>query len=114
MSVSSAAQFFTVLIIFILVLGLTFYVTRWIARYQKVSGNACNMEILETMRLSQSQCIQIVRIASKYMAIAVCKDSVTVICELSEDEYEPPLPQGVGTPDFSKEFSKVLERFKKK
>ena len=51
---------------------------------------------------------------NKYLVIAVCKDTVTVLTELSEDEYEPPVIKGAGPADFSKEFEKVLERFKNK
>ena len=114
MTVSSFAQLVTVLFIFVLVLALTYYVTRWISRYQKTSGFGKNIELLETLRLNNTNYIQIVRIASKYLAIAVCKDSVTVLTELNEDEYEPPAVKQGEAPDFSKELTKVVERFKKK
>ncbi len=114
MSVSSISQLITVVLIFVLVLAATFYVTKWIARYQKVSGVGSNIEILETCRLSTTKYIQIIRVASKYVVIAVCKDSVTVLTELNDEEYEPPALKPGETPDFNKEFTKVLERLKKK
>ena len=114
MTISSIAQLITVLFIFILVLAATFYVTRWIARYQKVSGKVGNIELLETCRLSTNKYIQVVKVSSKYMVLAVCKDTVTVITELSQDEYQEPDPVSQELPDFSGEFAKVLERFKKK
>ncbi|WP_029321702.1 flagellar biosynthetic protein FliO [Butyrivibrio sp. AE3004] len=114
MNVSSVAQLFTVLILFFLVLAATYYVTKWIARYQKQSAFTANMEIMETCRLSTNKYMQIVRVVNKYLVIAVCKDTVTVLTELSEDEYEPPVLNNSGPVEFSKEFEKVLERFKKK
>jgi flagellar protein FliO/FliZ len=114
MSISSVAQLFTVLIIFILVLAATYYVTAWIAKYQKQSTFTSNMEVMETCRISPNKYLQIVRVTNKYLVISVCKDTVTLLSELSEDEYEPPAIKGNDPMDFSKEFEKVLERFKKK
>ncbi|WP_026526600.1 flagellar biosynthetic protein FliO [Butyrivibrio sp. VCD2006] len=114
MSVSSVAQLVTVLIIFILVLAATYYVTKWIAKYQKQSIFTSNMEVMETCRISTNKYLQIVRVVNKYLVISVCKDTVTLLSELSEDEYEPPAIKGNDPMDFSKEFEKVLERFKKK
>lgn len=44
-----------------------------------------NIEIVDSFRLSQNKVIEIVRIADKFVAIAVCKDTVTVLAQLSED-----------------------------
>ena len=114
MSVSSVAQLFTVLIIFILVLAATYYVTKWIAKYQKQSTFTSNMEVMETCRISPNKYLQIVRVANKYLVISVCKDTITMLSELSEDEYEPPAIKGTNPMDFSKELEKMMERFKKK
>ncbi len=114
MNVSSVSQLITVLILFFLVLAATYYVTKWIARYQKQTNFTANMEIMETCRLSSSKYMQIVRVSKKYLVIAVCKDTVTVLTELSENEYDPPDFKANDPVDFSKEFEKVLERFKSK
>ncbi len=114
MSVASISQLITVLFLFFAVLAITYYVTKWIARYQKASSFGSNMEIMETMRLSANKYMQIVRVSQKYLVIAVCKDTVTLLAELGEDEYEPPLLTKGEQPDFSKELTKMMERFKKK
>ncbi|WP_026669930.1 FliO/MopB family protein [Butyrivibrio sp. AE3006] len=114
MSVASISQLITVLIIFILVLGATYYVTMWIAKYQKNNVAGGNIEILETQRLSNTKYIQIIRVASKYLVISVSKDSVTLLTELTQDEYKPPEFAKAEIPDFSKELSKMMDRFKKK
>ena len=114
MSVSSISQLITVVVLFILVLGATYYVTMWIARYQKNSRAAGNIEILETCRLSTTKYIQIVKVSSKYLVLAISKDTVTLLTELGEDEYVPPNIGSGEKPDFSKELSKVLEKIKKK
>lgn len=83
---SSIAQFFTLLILLAVVLGITYFTTQWIAGYQKGQMAASNMEVLETMRLSNNKYVQIVRVGEKYLAIAVCKDTVTVLTELSKEQ----------------------------
>lgn len=82
----SYAQLLTVLIIFVVVLGATALTTKWIAGYQKKQGISGNMELLDAVRLGNSKYIQLVRIGEKYVAIAVCKDTVTVLAEIPEDQ----------------------------
>ncbi|MCR5656224.1 MAG: flagellar biosynthetic protein FliO [Butyrivibrio sp.] len=114
MDASSVAQMITVLIIFVAVLALTYYVTKWIAKYQQVSNSGNNMEIMETMRISANKYLQIVRVSDKYLVLCVCKDTVTLLCELDEGKYIPPVKENAKAPDFSKELEKFSKRFMKK
>lgn len=50
--------------------------------------NAGNMELIEACRIAPGKYIQIVRVGKKYLALAICKDSVTLLSELSEDEIK--------------------------
>jgi len=88
MDISSIAQFFTVILLFILVLGLTYFVSRWIAGYEKSHYQGKNIEVVETYRISQNKYIQIIRLGSKYVAIAVSKDSVEKLCMLSDEDVK--------------------------
>jgi len=83
---NSYAQLLTVLVIFIVVLGATALTTKWIAGYQKQQGISGNIELLDAARLSNNKYIQIVRIGESYYALAVCKDTVTVIGQVPSDE----------------------------
>lgn len=82
----SYAQFITVLVVFVLVLGVTALVTRWIANYQKQQNINVNVEVIETTRIAGNKYIQIVRIGETYVAIAVCRDTVTQLCEIPEEQ----------------------------
>ena len=86
LSGNSVLELITVLFIFIFVLAVTYYLTKWIAGYQKGQMINKNIEGLEAFRLSNNKYIQIIRIGDKYLAIAVCKDTVTVITELSKEQ----------------------------
>ena len=82
----SYIQFLTVLIIFVFVLALTYWVTKWTAGYQKSKSTGVNMELVDAMRLTNNKYVQIIRIGQKYLAVAVCKDTVTMLTEIPEDE----------------------------
>lgn len=108
---SSVAQFFTVLILFLIICGLTYYTTRFIASYQKGNLKASNIETIDSYRLDNSKYISIVRIGNKILALCVCKDTVTVLCELSEDE----LIQTTFDSEMAKfPFQKILDKVKEK
>ncbi len=108
MSGSSYLQFISVLIIFILVLAVTYFATKWLADYQKgtnLSGK--NIQVVETYRISQSKYIQIVRIGGRYTAIAVSKDQVTALGDVDEEDliFKDETQENVS-------FKELLEKFK--
>lgn len=85
-SIDMVAQFLTVVIIFVFVLAATYMTTRWIANYQKERSVNNNFEVIEISKLTANKYIEIVRCGEKYLAIAVCKDTVTLLCELSKEQ----------------------------
>lgn len=103
----SYLQFMTILILFVFVLGITYLVTRWIARYQKGRAYAGNLEIIETCRVAPNKYVQIIRAGEKYLVIAVGKDEVHMLSEISGDELK--LQENIqGQPmDFAGVFDKV-------
>ena len=86
----SYVQFVTVLILFVFVLAVTAFVTKWIGGYQKGRSVGKNMELVEALRLSNNKYVQIVRIGRKYLALAVCKDTVTMLSEIPEEDLSFP------------------------
>ncbi len=104
----SYAQFITVLVVFVLVLGITAWVTKWMAGYQRQQNVNCNVEIVETTRIAGNKYIQLVRVGETYMAIAVCKDTVTMLGEVPKDQLKFREPQG------GVSFRELLERTIKK
>ena len=82
----SYAQFIAVLVVFVIVLGITAITTKWIAGYQKQQSANNNVEVIETTRIANNKYIQIVRAGEKYMVIAVCKDTVTMLGEIPKEQ----------------------------
>lgn len=101
-------QFISVLVVFVLVLGLTALTTRWIARYQKQQNVNGNIEVLETTQMAGGKYIQIVRIGQHYIAVAVCKDTVTMLCEVSQEELQA--REAAQMPDFHELLKKAIRK----
>lgn len=110
-SVNSYLQFLTVLIIFVFVLAVTYWTTKWIAGYQKGQFRNANMEFIEAFRLTNNKYVQIIRVGRKYLALAICKDSVTMLTEIPEEELVLS-NDGDGGGQFS--FKELLEKVQKK
>ena len=100
-------QFITVTLIFILVLALTYFTTRWIGSYQKKQMSYGAVKIIESYRLSSNKVLNIVKAGNKCFLIAVCKDTVTLIGEVDEETLELK-----STTDVSESFGTVFSRFK--
>ena len=101
------------LIIFIFVLAVTYYVTRFVGNYQKNKLSGSNINILETMRIANNKYIQIVKIGSRVFAIAVAKDTVSYLCELDEDELIYKESSSGKMLINNDNFKEILEKFKK-
>ena len=84
--IDSFVQFITVLILFLFVLVITYFATRYIAKIEKNKIGTGNIELLETSRISSSKYIQIVKVGNKHFCIAVCKDTVTLLGEVDGQE----------------------------
>lgn len=112
---SSFAQLITLLIVFVLVLALTFYATKWMAKIQKSQFKNSNIEVIETFRLSNTKYIQIVKLGGKYVAIAVGKDTVTFLTELDESQLDlTKAAEGTNTLEFQEILKKVKDLNRKK
>ena len=108
--VDSVVQLLTVLVMFVFVLGITYLTTRYIAGIQKGQMMNRNMELVDTLRISNNKYLQIVRIGKKYFCMAVCKDTVTMLGEIQEEELVFHDNNANGGTD----FKSILEGFKQK
>lgn len=86
------AQLISVLVIFVFVLGITAWSTKWIANYQKQQNAGSNIEIMETTRIANNKYLQLIRVGDTYKVIAVCRDTVTMLGEVPKEQlhFEEP------------------------
>lgn len=106
----SVVQLITVLFIFVFVLAITWISTKYIAGIQKDKYKTGNMELIETLRISNNKYLQIVRVGSKYYCMAVCKDTVTMLGEIRKED----MVFSENNVNVSMDFHKILEKVKQK
>ncbi|MBR5317927.1 MAG: flagellar biosynthetic protein FliO [Lachnospiraceae bacterium] len=106
----SVVQLITVLFIFVFVLAITWISTRYIAGVQKDKYKTGNMELIETLRISNNKYMQIVRVGNKYYCMAVCKDTVTMLGEVRKED----MVFSENNVNVNMDFHKILEKLKQK
>jgi len=84
-STGGFVQFLTVFVLFIIVLVLCAFTTRFVAGYQKNKMLSGNIHVLETYKISNNKFIQIVKIGDKIFAVGIGKDNVNLLGEINED-----------------------------
>ena len=83
----SIGQLICLIILFVFVLFLAYLAARIAGSYQSNTFNRrSNIKVIEVFRLSNNKLIEIIQIGNHYLAVAVCKDTVTVLTELDETE----------------------------
>lgn len=108
-------QLIGVLLVFLLVLALTWGVTRWIAGYQQGMMADKNMRVIETFRVNNNKFIQIIQVGKKYLVISVCKDTINILTELTEEQLVwMPSPEGKNPVNVNENFQEILNNLKKK
>lgn len=107
----SVLQFFVVLFLFLFVCVITYLGTRFIATFQKGQMNCTNIDVVETFRIAPNKYIQIVRLADEYIAICVCKDTVTFLTKLDADQLKLTQPDPAVRADY---FADILAKAKQK
>lgn len=108
-------QLIGVLLIFLFVLVITYFTTKWIAGYQKGTMSNKNIRVIETFRVNNNKFIQIIQIGEKYLAVSVCKDTMNVLTELTEEQLTW-LPSeeeksAAKNPNFQEIFEKLKGKF---
>ncbi len=108
----SIGQLLTVTLIFIFVLALTYFATKLTAGLQRGRLAGSNVEVLEIFKIAPTKYIQVVRIGKKYYSYIVCKDTVTLLGELAEEDIMA--SDGEETrPTASINFKEIFEKLKK-
>lgn len=108
-------QLISILLIFLFVLVITYFTTRWIGQYQQGMMQNKNIQVVETFRVNNNKFIQIIQVGKKYLVISVCKDVINILTELTEEElvWKPSQEENRGI-KANESFQEVLGRLKDK
>ena len=110
-ALGSFIQLLGVLIIFLFVLAITYFTTKWIGNYQKTNFANKNLQIVEAGEV--------------YLVVAVGKDDVTLLTQLTEEQLSEvpdlsaaqnrfPMDGKAAQENFSEVLNRVKEHFPKK
>ena len=100
-------------IIFIVILVLSYLVTKWYANSGLVKNKTNTIEIKESFQLAPGKTISIVRIGEKYVALAQFKDNVVKLAELTEEELILNREVEISDSSFKDVFSNIVKSRKK-
>ena len=107
-------QLIGVLLVFVFVLVVTYFCTRFIANYQKgVTANK-NIRVIETFRVANNKFIQIIEVGRAYFVIAVSKDTVTLLGEIDKEELIWLPDRDTQSPMVRENFQEILQKLKDK
>lgn len=104
-------ELITLIIVFAIVLAVTYFTTRWIGNYQSKTAAKGNIEVIEVRRITNNKSINIVRIADEYFAIAVGKDEINVIGKVEKEGIN--MPEVKNNTLSGDSFKKILDKLKK-
>ena len=109
-------QLIGVLLIFLFVLAITYVTTKWIGQYQQGLMQNKNIQVVETFRVSNNKFIQIIQVGERYLVISVCKDTINILTEITEDElvWKPSNEEEGDRSGINSNFQEILENLKKK
>ncbi len=107
----SIYQFVVVLVIFIGILVLTGFATKWIATYmhnQNFNSNS-NFCVMDALNMGPNHKLLLVKVGkNKYFVVGVGKESVSLVGELSEDDLVERSENGTST---KRSFESILNKF---
>ncbi|MCI5713425.1 MAG: flagellar biosynthetic protein FliO [Lachnospiraceae bacterium] len=112
--VESFVQLLGILVVFILVLVLTYFTTKWIASYQKGHSYNKNLQVIETLKLTTNKYIQIIEAGDIYLVVAIGKDEVTFLTQLTKDQLKEGTFDDVtiASKQTGENFGEILNKFK--
>lgn len=81
--VKAALQILSLILIFVFVVALAYFGTKFVAKYQSnVLRKNSNVQIIESFRIANNKFIAIVKICEDYYALSVGKDEIHLIDKL--------------------------------
>lgn len=80
-------QLTAVVVVFILVLAGTYYVTNGL-QTGMIQSQSRNIKVIETFKITNGKYIQIIQLGKKYYSIGVTKDQITFLTPLDEAQLD--------------------------
>lgn len=103
-------QLIMLVIVFLVIMAVAYFVTRWIGNMGSTQLNNKNIKVIEGCRVGQNKFVEIVKVGSKYFVLGIGKDEISCLGEVKEEEL-------VISEDTMKpllDFNQILAKMKEK
>lgn len=112
-TLASLFKLIALLIVFILILVASYYVTKWYAKSGMIGNRSQNIQVVESFSMGPGKQICILKLGEKYVAVAVCKEKITFLTDLNEEQLSLEAPPIENT-NFKDVFGKMMKQQWKK
>lgn len=85
-SMESFLQLISALLIFVFVLLITYFTTRWVGSYQKVRMKSKNLQVIESLAAGNNKSICLLKAGKEYLVVAIGKDEIRLLTVLKEEQ----------------------------
>jgi flagellar protein FliO/FliZ len=113
-STDNLLQFLGVSILFIFILAITYFTTKFVGGYKMEMNKNSNFKVHETYKVTQNKYLQIIQVGKRYFVIAVGKEEIQLISEIDEDELTLKDSLKVQKVNFTDMFNTVMNKQKDK
>lgn len=119
-SLESFFELISVLLVFVFVLVITYFATRWMGNYEKAKMKSKNLQIIETIPAGNNKMISLIKAGTVYLVVSVGKDEIHPLATLTEEQLtdfsfmmETSNP-GTGTESFQEILGQLKDKMSKK
>ena len=109
-TVGNIVEMFVVLIIFLGILCMAYFVSRWVGTAGMRQQQDKNIRVIEGCRVGQNKFVQIVKVGNKFLVLGIGKDEISYLGEVEEQDLIIPQNEMKPLP----EFKEILAKVKKK
>ncbi|MBO4511014.1 MAG: flagellar biosynthetic protein FliO [Lachnospiraceae bacterium] len=107
--IKSVLKLIGLIILCILIIVASYYTTKFVGKKQLGRTAKSNFRSIDIFRISTNKYLQIVEIGERYFCIAVAKDTITVVGELSKDDIKN-FPPEIQEKSFKETMSEILKK----
>lgn len=106
---SNIASLIGILAVCIVVIAASYFFTRFVGGRQLSQQKNSNFKTLDTLQLGQNKYIMLLQVGTRYFVIAVCKENVTMLSELSKEDITVWRESGQNAASFKSIFAGMLK-----
>ena len=106
-------QFLSLIVVFILLLVVVYFVTRWIGGMEQRQYGNKNIKIIEGSRVGPNKVILIVQVGKKFFVLGIGKDEISYLGEVKEEDLTISEENIKPLPDFKEILAKAKEKIPK-